>query len=79
MPYYIYVVTTNETSQKKSATLASEFENFRAAKNEIKRLRADKPLDTNQIYKINFSASQAEAEEALTTYREDTIAREWEK
>ncbi len=79
MPYYIFVVTTNETSHRKSAAFISEFENFKDAKNEVKRLRSGKPLDANQIYKINFSESEAEATKALTDYREEPVAKEWEK
>lgn len=79
MPYYIFIVSSNETSQRKSAALVSEFESFRDAKNEVKRLRLESPLDTNQAYKVNFSESAAAAEKALTDHREETIAREWEK
>ena len=79
MPYYIFIVTSKETSQRKSAELVAEFEDYRGAKNEVKRLRIEKPLDDNQAYKVNFSESMAAAEKALTDYREDTIAREWEK
>lgn len=78
MPYYIFIVTTNDASQK-SATLVSQHEKFRDAKNEAKRLRAEQPLEDNQIYKINFSATEAEAEKALTEFREEPIAKEWEK
>ena len=79
MPYYIFVVTSSETSNKKSAAFISEYETFKDAKNEVKRLRIEKPLDANQIYKINFSGSEAEATKALTDYREEPVAREWEK
>ena len=79
MPYYLYIVTSNDSSNRKSATLVSEFDNFREAKNEVKRLRAEQPLDTNQIYKINFAENEAEAEKTLTEYREEPVAKEWEK
>ena len=78
MPYFIFVVTSNETGRK-SATLVSQFEKFRDARNEVKRLRSEKPLDDGQIYKINFSATETEAEQALTETREEPIAKEWEK
>ena len=78
MPYYIFIVTTNDANQK-SATLVSQYEKFRDAKNEAKRLRAEQPLEDNQIYKINFSATETEAEKALTEFREEPIAKEWEK
>lgn len=78
MPYFIFVVTSSE-SGRKSAALVSQYEKFRDAKNEVKRLRSEKPLDDNQIYKINFSATEMEAEQALTETREEPIAKEWEK
>ena len=78
MPYYIFIVTTNDASQK-AATLVSQYEKFRDAKNEAKRLRVEQPLEDNQVYKINFSATEAEAEKALTEFREEPIAKEWEK
>ena len=78
MPYFIFIVTTNEARQK-SATPVSQHEKFRDAKNEVKRLRVEEPLDENQIYKINFSATEAAAEKALTEFREEPIAKEWEK
>ncbi|HSG11515.1 MAG: hypothetical protein OEY45_06115 [Gammaproteobacteria bacterium] len=78
MPYFIFVVTSNE-SNRKSATLVTAYENFREAKNEVKRLRKEQPLEQNQIYKINFSPTEAQAEKELTEYREEPIAKEWEK
>jgi hypothetical protein len=78
MPYFIFVVTSNEANRK-SAALVSQYEKFRDAKNEVKRLRVESPLEDNQIYKVNFSATEAEAERALTEFREQPIAKEWEK
>ena len=79
MPYYIYIVKTSESSNTRSASLVSEFDVFKAAKNEVKRLRAEEPLDDNRIYKIIFAEDTAEAEKSLTEYREEPIAKEWEK
>ncbi|MDH3979728.1 MAG: hypothetical protein OEU91_04360 [Gammaproteobacteria bacterium] len=79
MPYYLYIVTTSEPSDKKSVSLVSEFDVFKAAKNEVKRLRAEQPLADNQIYKITFAGDTAEAEKSLTDHREEPIAKEWEK
>ncbi len=79
MPYYIYIVKTSESSNTKSVSMVSEFEVFRTAKNEVKRLRAEAPLADNQIYKIIFAENTAEAEKSLTEYREEPIAKEWEK
>lgn len=79
MPYYIYIVKTSESSNSRSASLVNEFDVFKTAKNEVKRLRAEKPLADNQIYKIMFAENTAEAEKSLTEYREEPIAKEWEK
>jgi hypothetical protein len=79
MPYYIYSVTTTDTSTKKSAQHVSEFESFKLAKTEVRRLRSEKPLEDNQSYKVMFADSIAEAEKLLLEYREEPIAREWEK
>ncbi len=79
MPYYIYTVTIQEPNNTKSLTLVSEYESFRSAKTEVKRLRAETPLADNQIYKIIFAADQPEAEKSLMEHREEPIAREWEK
>jgi hypothetical protein len=79
MPYYIYIVKTSESSSTRSVSLVSEFEVFRTAKNEAKRLRAEAPLADNQIYKIIFAENTAEAEKSLTEHREEPIAKEWEK
>ena len=79
MPYFIFTVTTNEPSNSRSAELVAEFESFSSAKAEISRLRNEQPLEENQSYKINFSASEAEAVKGLTAAREEPIAKEWEK
>ena len=79
MPYYIYTVTTTDTGTKKSAEHVSEFENFKLAKTEVRRLRTEERLENNQSYKIMFADDTAEAEKLLMEFREEPIAREWEK
>ena len=79
MPYYIYIVTTIDTTTKKSVERVSEFENFKLAKTEVRRLRAEQPLQDNQSYKIIFAEDTAQAEQRLVEYREEPIAKEWEK
>jgi hypothetical protein len=79
MPYYIYIVTVKNQATMKKATLVNEFEKFKAAKSEVRQLRAEKPLDEGQSYKIIFADDQAEAEKKVTEIREQPIAREWEK
>ncbi|MCK5383442.1 MAG: hypothetical protein KAJ65_06740 [Gammaproteobacteria bacterium] len=79
MPYYIYIVTSLETSSTKSVELVTEFENFRLAKTEVRRLRSEELLEDNQAYKIIFANDTAQAEQRLSEFREEPIAREWEK
>lgn len=79
MPYFIYIITANESSHSKSVSQVSEFESFKEAKTEIKRLRAEQPLAANQVYKIIFADDSAAAEKSLKEVREQPIAKEWEK
>lgn len=79
MSYYIYIVTTIDSTTKKSVERVSEYENFKLAKNEVRRLRTEQPLQDNQSYKIIFAEDTAQAEQRLSEYREEPIAKEWEK
>jgi len=79
MPYYIFTVTAKDKTTVKKAILVNEFEIFKAAKTEIRQLRSEKPLDEGTTYKIIFAENPAEAEKKVTEFREETIAREWEK
>lgn len=79
MPYFIYIITTQEESTSKSLRYLGEHDSFRDAKLEVKRLRAEASLPENQIYKIIFAADRSEAEQNLLERREQPIAREWEK
>lgn len=79
MPYYIYTVTVKDPAARKKATLVNEFEKFKAAKNKVRQLRSEKPLEEGQSYKIIFADNMAEAEQKVTEIREEPIAREWEK
>ena len=79
MPYYIYIVTTIDTTTKKAVEPVSEFENFKQAKSEVRRLRSEEQLQDKQSYRIIFADNAAEAEQRLSEYREEPIAKEWEK
>lgn len=79
MPYYIYTVTVKDPAARKKAALVNEFEKFKAAKNKVRQLRSEKPLEEGQSYKIIFADNMAEAEQKVTEIREEPIAREWEK
>ena len=79
MPYYIYIVTSHDTATTRSTKLVREYENFKFAKTEVRRLRNEEQLEEKQTYKIIFANDMAQAEQRLTEYREEPIAREWEK
>lgn len=79
MPYYIYIVTAADAGTKKSVEHVSDYENFKLAKTEVRKLRSEQPLGDDQAYKIIFATDTAEAEQRLVEYREEPIAKEWEK
>jgi len=79
MPYYIYIVRTSEPGSNKPVSLVSEFDNFKQAKAEVRRLRSEIPLEDTLGYKIIFAEDTAEAEQKLSEFREQPIAKEWEK
>jgi len=79
MPYYIYIITTTDTGTKRSAEHVSEFDDFKLAKTEVRRLRSEESLEDKQSYRVIFAADTAEAEKHLLEYREEPIAKEWEK
>jgi hypothetical protein len=79
MPYYIYIIQDIDTTTKKIVGRVSEYENFKLAKTEVRRLRAEQPLQENQSYKIIFAEDTAEAEKRLIEYREEPVTKEWEK
>ena len=79
MPYYIYIITPGVTSTARTAEYVAEFDGFKTAKKEARRLRTDEPLDGDQAYKIIFANDRHEAVERLKEFREETVVREWEK
>ena len=79
MPYYIYIVTSHDTASNHAVKRVREYENFKLAKTEVRRLRSEEQLEEKQAYKIIFADDMAQAEQRLTEFREEPIAREWEK
>jgi len=79
MPYYIYIVTSHDTASTRSVERVREYENFKLAKTEVRRMRSEEQLQENQAYKIIFADDTAQAEQRLTEFREEPVAREWEK
>ena len=60
MPYYIYIVTASDAGTKKSVEHVSDYENFKLAKTEVRRLRTEAPLNNDQTYKIIFADDMIE-------------------
>jgi hypothetical protein len=79
MPYYIYIVTSLATASTRSVKLVKDYENFKLAKTEVRRMRSEEQLEENQAYKIIFADDTAQAEQRLSEFREEPIAKEWEK
>ena len=79
MPYYIYSITTDEKSSSKQLGYISEHENFKAAKLEVRSIRASLQADEDIEYRIMFAGNQPEAEQRLLENREQPIVKEWEK
>jgi len=79
MPYYIYALRPGEASRTRDLVMINDFSDFKGAKNAVRTLRAEEPLDEGRIYKIIFAEDQAEAEKRLTEFREERIVKEWEK
>jgi CBS domain containing-hemolysin-like protein len=79
MPYYIYIITPGVSSTARTTDYVAEFDSFKAAKKEARRLRAEEELEGDQAYKIIFAQDRHEAVERLKEFREETIVREWEK
>ncbi|MGD2137137.1 MAG: hypothetical protein PVJ66_01845 [Gammaproteobacteria bacterium] len=79
MPYFIYIITPGVSSTAGTTDYVAEFDSFKAAKKEARRLRAEEPLEGGRSYKIIFAQDRSEAVERLREFREETVVREWEK
>jgi hypothetical protein len=79
MPYFIYIITPGITSTARTTEYIAEFDSFKTAKKEARRLRAEEPPQGDQSYKIIFAENRQEAVQRLKEYREETVVKEWEK
>lgn len=79
MPYFIYRIATGKQASARKVTHIGEFENFRDAKKDVKQMRLNQADGDTDTFKVIFSQDQAEAEKLLLEYREEPIAKEWEK
>lgn len=63
MPYYIYRITP--TGPIRQLTKLSQFDAFKEASNEAKRLRRESDLAQGELIKTMFAANELEAEDLL--------------
>lgn len=67
MPYYIYRVTP--VGPIRQLSKISQFELFKEASNEAKRLRRDTGLESGELIKTIFATNELQAEELLNEPR----------
>jgi len=79
MPYYLYKITSrNDLDLVKQLELLQVHDDFRSAKSEAKKLRAEMPQD-GVVYKVMFAENQLAAEELLLEKREKPVLMEYER
>jgi hypothetical protein len=69
MPYYIYRITQH--GPIKMLAKVTQFETFKPASEEAKRLRRELELAPGEIIKTVFAENELQAEELLNETRED--------
>lgn len=79
MPYFIYKINAGPTALVKQLEKLAEHEEYKAAKNQARELRAAQQAGDNATYKVIFADNALAAEEQLMELREAPILREWEK
>jgi hypothetical protein len=77
MPYYIYQITHSTAAVVKNLQLVNQYDNYKQAKSEIRKLRTGREQDP--VLKIIFAESELEAEALLQESREKPVLMEWEK
>jgi len=79
MPYYLYKITArDELDLVKQLELLQVHDDFRPAKTEAKKLRAQATED-GVVYKVMFAENQLAAEELLLEKREKPVLMEYER
>lgn len=79
MPYFIYKITSDESSGAKKLDMLREHDNFKIAKQEVRAMRQSTEGGDNTTYKVIFAADPGEAERRLLEHREQPVIKEWEK
>lgn len=68
MPYYLYRVT--QTGPIRMLTHLTQFDAFKPASDEAKRLRRELDLAPGELVKVIFAENQLQAEDLLNQVRE---------
>jgi len=79
MPYYLYKILPSVSNLVKNIEQLGEYNIYKEAKQEAKRLRIENKPDTDMTFRIIFADNVIEAEERLHEKREETVVKEWEK
>jgi len=76
MPYYVYRFSHEE--KKVAPKLQEQFDEYRAAKDLVKELRAANPDEDLNNFRLIFADDKDRARILLTTQREKPQIEEWE-
>ena len=79
MPYFIYKITFGSAGAIKNLECIEKFDEFKAAKKEIREKRVELELNSRTKLKMIFAENEFEAEHRLRESREAPVLREWEK
>jgi len=79
MPYFVFQIQPGPSRIVSSLELKNECSSFQEAKEIARSLRAALSKDESGSIRLVFAKDRLEAEELLTTPREQPILLEWEK
>lgn len=76
MPYFVYYVTTDADSNKKTLEHVDTFDNFKSARNLARERRAELAGDHSRDCRLIFAKNDVEAEKLLSAPREERVVGE---
>ena len=77
MPYFVYYLTQQADSKRKSLEHLETFNNFKAARNLAREKRAElKAGESTADCRLIFAKNQTEAEKLLSTPRDERVVGE---
>jgi hypothetical protein len=79
MPYFVFRIKPGIKRLAQTLDFQRECADFQEAKDLARSLRAAQPADDTATVRLVFAKDRIEAEELLSTPREQPILREWEK